>query len=115
MAMTIYNRLTIKSPTIFTILMGLDETEGISNPLDSVSKLQLLVPVSTVNGSACPRAYQHTLTDAYADTTADEDTDTDTRLCERTLSHIALCTARLSAMPVDFGHALSIVFARRLR
>ena len=43
MALTIYNRLVLKAPTVFRLLMDLDETEGVNNPLDRVTKLQTLV------------------------------------------------------------------------
>ena len=43
MALTIYNRLVLKAPTVFRLLMDLDETEGVNNPLDRVTKLQALV------------------------------------------------------------------------
>lgn len=43
MALTVYNRLILKAPGVFQILLELDETHGMDNPLDKVSKLQMLV------------------------------------------------------------------------
>ena len=43
MALTVYNRLVLKSPQTFELLLSLDEDEGVNNPLDSVSKLQAVV------------------------------------------------------------------------
>ena len=43
MAMTVYNRLVVKTPSVFRLLLDHDEAFGMSNPLDSVTKLQALV------------------------------------------------------------------------
>ncbi len=42
MAVTVNSRLIQKEPHVFTLLLSLDEAEGVRNPLDSVCKLQWL-------------------------------------------------------------------------
>lgn len=43
MALMVYNRLVLKVPAVFKLLLDLDEAKGLDNPLDKVSKLHLLV------------------------------------------------------------------------